>query len=402
MSKKIKQLKDFIDGDFQNKLEEIDNNFMDYNILEITGMGHQETKHSNILGWLFDNSEHELKYKILDEFLKKVLLKNKNNEKIEELKKYIEINKYDLEIYRERNNIDLRIVDRKNKVVITIENKVFASERTEGLDGGQLQKYEKIIDKKYNNYQKYFIFLTISLEKPSEGKENWMIANHQMVTDTIEEIIKNKENLSVKTKIIFESYVDLLKKKKIVKDAKLDRICNQLWKDYKNELNLIHELKKEFENISIDKKLLNSLTILMAYKPLMNIKDLDIKNELLKVLIRKINDRLTDNIGIVKPNDIQFYIKNNITKTTFVWIEDNKNNISMNFNQLKSSKLNKEEKENILNKYNHIGKFTNREFIVKINNESEINNNLLNLIEDEMTNSINKRKSKKFCVNSIE
>ena len=402
MSKKIKQLKDFIDGDFQNKLEEIDNNFMDYNILEITGMGHQETKHSNILGWLFDNSEHELKYKILDEFLKKVLLKNKNNEKIEELKKYIEINKYDLEIYRERNNIDLRIVDRKNKVVITIENKVFASERTEGLDGGQLQKYEKIIDKKYNNYQKYFIFLTISLEKPSEGKENWMIANHQMVTDTIEEIIKNKENLSVKTKIIFESYVDLLKKKKIVKDAKLDRICNQLWKDYKNELNLIHELKKEFENISIDKKLLNSLTILMAYKPLMNIKDLDIKNELLKVLIRKINDRLTDNIGIVKPNDIQFYIKNNITKTTFVWIEDNKNNISMNFNQLKSSKLNKEEKENILNKYNHIGKFTNREFIVKINNESEINNNLLNLIEDEMTNSINKRKRKKFCVNSIE
>ena len=389
MSKKIKQLKDFIDGDFQNKLEEIDNNFMDYNILEITGMGHQETKHSNILGWLFDNSEHELKYKILDEFLKKVLLKNKNNEKIEELKKYIEINKYDLEIYRERNNIDLRIVDRKNKVVITIENKVFASERTEGLDGGQLQKYEKIIDKKYNNYQKYFIFLTISLEKPSEGKENWMIANHQMVTDTIEEMLKNKEKLSVKTEIIFESYVDLLKKKNIVKDTKLDEICNKMWVDYKTELNLIHgELENDgLKNIVIDPKLLNSLKILVKYKPLLSIKDLDIENELLKILISKIDDRLKDKIGIVQPNVRQFYIKNNITKITFVWIEKNKNNISMNFNQLKTPKLNDEEKAFILNKYNNIGKFTNREFIVKIKDENELNEDLLKLIEDEMNNS---------------
>ena len=401
-NEQIKLIKDFIfDDNLQQELSEINNNLMAFNIFEITGMGHQEIKHSTILGWLFDDSEHNLEYKILDEFLKKVILKN---EKIETLKEYIYLShKQDLNIYREKDNIDLLVVDENNKVVITIENKIFATERKDGEDGGQLQKYKDIIDEKYNDdYQKYFIFLTMNLDQPSEGNKNWMIANHQMVTDTIEEIIKNKENLSVKTKIIFESYVDLLKKKKIVKDAKLDRICNQLWKDYKNELNLIHELKKEFENISIDKKLLNSLTILMAYKPLMNIKDLDIKNELLKVLIRKINDRLTDNIGIVKPNDIQFYIKNNITKTTFVWIEDNKNNISMNFNQLKSSKLNKEEKENILNKYNHIGKFTNREFIVKINNESEINNNLLNLIEDEMTNSINKRKSKKFCVNSIE
>jgi len=389
MNEKVKQLKVFIyDYYFQNKLMKINNNFIDYNILEITGMGHQETKHSNILGWLFDDTEHNFKYKIFDEFLKKIILKNKNNEKIEELKKYIEINKYNLEIHREKDNIDLLIVDKKNKVVIAIENKIYAKERKNGDDGGQLNKYENIINDKYDKtYSKFFIFLTIDLEQPSQGNENWMIANHQMVTDIIEEILKDK--LSIRTEMIFESYVDLLKKRNIVKDTKLDKICNKMWVDYKTELNLIHgELENDgLKNIVIDPKLLNSLKILVKYKPLLSIKDLDIENELLKILISKIDDRLKDKIGIVQPNVRQFYIKNNITKITFVWIEKNKNNISMNFNQLKTPKLNDEEKAFILNKYNNIGKFTNREFIVKIKDENELNEDLLKLIEDEMNNS---------------
>ncbi len=170
----IKLIKDFIfDDNLQRELSEINNNLMDFNILEITGMGHQETKHSTILGWLFDDSEHNLEYKILDEFLKKVILKNKNNEKIETLKEYIYLShKQDLNIYREKDNIDLLVVDENNKVVITIENKVFATERKGGKDGGQLQKYKDIIDKKYNDdYQKYFIFLTINLERPSKGNK---------------------------------------------------------------------------------------------------------------------------------------------------------------------------------------------------------------------------------------
>jgi len=203
-------------------------------------------------------------------------------------------------------------------------------------------------------------------------------------------MLKNKEKLSVKTEIIFESYVDLLKKKNIVKDTKLDKICNKMWVDYKTELNLIcGELENNgFKNIVIDKKILNSLKILVKYKPLMKIKDLDIENELLKVLIIKIENILTDKIGIIKPNDSQFYIKNNITKTTFVWVNCSKNHIKMSFNQLKLTKLNNEEKEFILNKYNHIGEFNTRELIVKIKDKNEINDNLLNLIEDETNNSI--------------
>ena len=109
-------------------LDKIKNSVMNFNILEITGMGSQEIKHSNILAWMFSNSEHNLEYKILEGFLKKVVDANEINETTTFLKHYIYLPKNDknITIYREKDNIDLLIVDNANKVVIAIENKVYA------------------------------------------------------------------------------------------------------------------------------------------------------------------------------------------------------------------------------------------------------------------------------------
>lgn len=241
---KTKLVQDFIFNDeVQNILSKINDNIMDFNILEITGMGNQEIKHSNILGWLFDDSEHNLEYQILDNFLKKVIELNSNNNLLSYL--YLSNKKRDIKIYREKDNIDLLIVDESNKIVITIENKVYACERIEGDDGGQLQKYEDIINTKYNNnYQKYFIFLTIDSEEPT--KENWLKASHQMISDVIENIIKIKE-ITTKTKIILESYVDLLKRNGIVSDKKLEELCKQIWsnKDYREAINVLNEYQSD-------------------------------------------------------------------------------------------------------------------------------------------------------------
>jgi hypothetical protein len=237
-TEKTKSVQDFIFNDeVQNILSTINDNVMDFNILEITGMGSQEIKHSNILGWLFDDSEHSLEYQILDNFLKKVIELNTNNELQSYL--YLSNKKRDITIYREKDNIDLLIVDESNKIVITIENKLYASERTDGVDGGQLQKYEKTIHDKYNNnYKKYFIYLTIDLEEPS--KENWLRANHQMITDVIDNILETKET-TTKTQIVLESYVDLLKRNGVVADKKLEELCKQIWanKDYRNALKIL-------------------------------------------------------------------------------------------------------------------------------------------------------------------
>lgn len=249
MSDEFNLIKKFIfDDEVQKLFEDINNNVLDFNILEITGMGNQEIKHSNILGWLFSDAEHNLEYKILENFLKKI---NEKNE-VEKLQDYLYLSKHkkDIIIYREKDNIDLLIVDEANQVLFAIENKVFAGERTYGEDGGQLQKYENIINHKYPKYQKYFIFLTIDLNEPS--KDNWLKANHEMIVETLNEISKNKD-ISIKTKIIFESYIDTLKRNGIVEDKKLQELCLQIWNnsEYKKALEILNNYKPDiFSQIS--------------------------------------------------------------------------------------------------------------------------------------------------------
>lgn len=240
-------IKSFIfDDEVQKLFEDINNNVLDFNILEITGMGNQEIKHSNILGWLFSDAEHNLEYKILESFLKKIIALNE----VDNLQDYIYLSKHrkDIIIYREKDNIDLLIVDEANKVLFVIENKVFASERTFGDDGGQLQKYEDIVNHKYSKeYRKYFIYLTIDLSEPS--RENWLKANHEMIVESLNEISKNKD-ISVKTKIIFESYIDTLKRNGIVEDKKLKELCLKIWENpnYKKALDILNNHKPDIFN----------------------------------------------------------------------------------------------------------------------------------------------------------
>ena len=266
----LKIVQSFIfDDKVQDILSGINNNLMDFNILEITGMGKQEIKYSNILGWLFDDREHSLEYQILDNFLKKIIEENRkddiNTKVLDALQSYIYLaeKKRDITIYREKDNIDLLIVDESNKVVITIENKVDTNERIvlkdcDDEDLGQLECYEKRINKQYDEeYKKYFIFLTIDLEEPS--RENWMKASHQMVTDVIKKILQVKQDISTKTRIILESYIDLLKRNRIVPDTDLEELCEKIWniKEHKEALKVLYANRPN-KYIKL-KKILNKL-----------------------------------------------------------------------------------------------------------------------------------------------
>ena len=243
-------IKEFIfNDDVQSILSEINSYLMDFNILEITGMGNQELKHSNILAWLFDDSEHNLEYLILESFLKKIIEENQNTS----LQEYIYLSKVkkDIKIYREQNNIDLLIVDEANKIAIAIENKIYANEREDGSDGGQLNKYENILKRQYANYQKYFIYLTIKFDDAS--RDNWLPASHQMIGDILANILNTKE-ITLKTKIIFESYIDLLKRNGIMEDYKLKELCEKIWENpnYRKAFEIIQNNKPNKINVILD------------------------------------------------------------------------------------------------------------------------------------------------------
>jgi len=243
-SKELKTIEEFIfDDNVQVTLEKIKNSVMNFNILEITGMGSQEIKHSNILSWMLSDSEHNLGYKILEGFLKKVIEVHEVDAATDFLKHYVYLpnNKRNITIYREKDNIDLLIVDNANKVIIAIENKVYASERVAGKGGGQLKTYFGIVNDKYKDFKnKYFIYLTIdqSLPTTTENQNIWLCATHEMIGQVVEDVTKS-QNLSSKTEIILTSYIDLLKRRNIMEDKNLEELCRKIWDTNSKALDIL-------------------------------------------------------------------------------------------------------------------------------------------------------------------
>jgi len=218
--------------DVQKVFYNINHSVMDINLFEIAGMGDQEIKHSNVLAWLFGDNEHQLGYEILDSFLLS------GDEKKRELQSYIYLaeKKRELNIYREKDNIDLLIEDKQNKVVIVIENKVNSKESKD-----QLKKYAEKIDKTYKGYRQYFVYLTKRGDKTETAGDNnnWMIRSYQDIVDIIEEILKRDNELSLKTIMILENYIDLLERKGIVKNQYIANLDTNWWNNYKEALAIL-------------------------------------------------------------------------------------------------------------------------------------------------------------------
>lgn len=112
------------------------------NIFGIIGMGHMEIKHSNFLAWMLDpHNPHGCGSKFL------YLLMSKRG---------IEVPRSlpDLRVVREKeHDIDLFCVSREWRLVVVIENKVFAP-----LSEGQLDKYRTYTEEKYRRYRRVYVY----------------------------------------------------------------------------------------------------------------------------------------------------------------------------------------------------------------------------------------------------
>ncbi len=235
----MKQIENLLESkEFKALKKYIEHNLNNFNILEIVGMGTQEIKHSNLLSHFFKEEQ------FLEKFLQKVIDAN-SSKNIQVLPNYLPKEK-ELKIFREKDNIDLLIEDRANKTLIVIENKLYANESE-----GQLKSYEEKM-KKYRNWNKIFIFLTIDLKKPSQQK--WLLANYEMISSALEELLQENE-YEVKEKILKESYIDLLKRRVIVEDKNLQKLCDNIWEndEYAKALEILLNYRKTKTQKILDK-----------------------------------------------------------------------------------------------------------------------------------------------------
>lgn len=211
------------------------------NIFSILKLSRNEIRHSNFLSYLFDPKEsHGYDDNFLKDFLK--LCVTDETEEQPTISYFdVALSDYsDMFIYREKVNIDLLLVSEKNKLVICIENKIDASESAH-----QLKKYQDYIETTYKGYNHLFVFLTPNGIEPS--KEEWKIVSYLDILGIIERR-QSLKRIETKVDILINDYIDMLRRD-ILMDEELQKICQRIYTEHKDALDLIFENRPD--NLSI-------------------------------------------------------------------------------------------------------------------------------------------------------
>lgn len=226
-----------------------------FNIFETLDIVNAEIRHSNVLAWLFNpNSNHGLSELFLKQFLKYFISQNKEYIKAN-------INLFDFEIFnysnveirREWNNIDLIIIlnESSKKVVITIENKISTSEHSE-----QLQRYRKIIEGEFKDYEKIFILL--APEETILSDEFWFCMTYETVSNLIEELIESKKDMLNEAVYNFINQYNIILRRYLVGNSEVEEICRAIYRKHQKALDLIFQYKPDI-NLEISEYLQNLL-----------------------------------------------------------------------------------------------------------------------------------------------
>jgi hypothetical protein len=180
-------LEQFIDDN--PELERLEAILDDFNPFVALGWVRQEIRHSAFLRWILDPAEtHGLGDYILEKLLKRAAQRSAGT--YDDAPSIFDVESWDLrrtEVLAEWQNIDLLIVSDADQFVVAVENKVDTSEHS-----NQLQRYRKLVEKRFPEYKRMFVYLTVEGEFPSD--DAYAVLNYQDLTDLIELCTRRRAN----------------------------------------------------------------------------------------------------------------------------------------------------------------------------------------------------------------
>lgn len=229
------------DADFE-RLEGILSRF---NIFEALGMVVQELRHSDFLRFLLDpNASHGLGDLFAKRFLQAVLAEVRRAGKAT-LISPVELDVVDLseaEVLRERRRIDILFVDNSNKLVIAIENKIWAGEGE-----GQLESYLNYVEQEYQDWRKLFLYLSPSGEEKLSRPE-YLPVSHALVRDVVDGIILARgEALDPPVLYALEHYSQTLGRH-ILGDIEIVELCKKIYRKHRAAFELVYEHRPDLQD----------------------------------------------------------------------------------------------------------------------------------------------------------
>lgn len=225
----IKALKEFLlDIQCLDPLSEWTSKFNMFDILKIT---RTEIRHSNMLVWLLDpNENHGLGDNIIRGFIQYVITTFPYDKDVFDT---LLMDCHNFVIQREWNNIDILALSQNEKFVLCIENKIGSGEHD-----NQLNRYRKIIENTYPDYNKMFIFLSPEGIEASDA-QHWCSMSYEDVLKIIDNGRK-KVKLLPDVELLIHNYVEAVRRD-VVGDERLVQICGEIYAKHKKALDLIFE-----------------------------------------------------------------------------------------------------------------------------------------------------------------
>ncbi|MCM5510117.1 PD-(D/E)XK nuclease family protein [Vibrio sp. SCSIO 43169] len=159
---KIERL--FLSKDFS----EITSYSTNFDLFKVMGVRSKEHVHSNILAALLQPTyPHGLQFSFLNSFIKGLAKLNLAHGKPLPLSALISATDNNVRVFRELENIDLVIEFPSSRLVIAIENKVWAKEQEK-----QIARYQETLYSRYPNQRVALVFLTTDGHQPETLDSN--------------------------------------------------------------------------------------------------------------------------------------------------------------------------------------------------------------------------------------
>jgi hypothetical protein len=206
-----------------------------FNIFDALGIARVEIRHSNFLAFILDPAESHGQGPIFPKAVLMDLLKQAPPE-LRPLSP-IDLDGADLrgvEVKREWKNIDLLITCKEPRFAVVIENKVGAGEHS-----NQLSRYERIMKDYHPDLRALYVFLTPDGDEPSE--DSWHPYTYADIHRVLTRIRQMHQNaIGDDVRVFLDHYLELLGTR-FMKDQELDELCQRIYKNHRQALDLIWE-----------------------------------------------------------------------------------------------------------------------------------------------------------------
>jgi hypothetical protein len=192
------------------------NDSLPFSVFRALRVEHHEVRHSNFLAWLIDPLEsHGQGSLFFRGFLEAVTTAIENGALAKRLL-LDESSAQDVKIRREKDRLDLHIILNQPKIVVGIENKIFASEHSD-----QLSRYADDIESQFKGWDQILLYLTLDGEAPSDPR--WCSFTHRKILSMIEKRISLlHEDTPEAIRAFVEHYVQLLRDIYSVRPERMD------------------------------------------------------------------------------------------------------------------------------------------------------------------------------------